>query len=106
MAASQVPERRRHPRVCLPFPAAVEGVDVSGRPFRAETVLDDLSVGGVYVRLAERVGRDAVLMITARFSRVAGRGIIVRLTGKVMRVEPRPGGLFGVAVAVEDRQLL
>ena len=106
MSSSHDPERRRHPRVCLPFPASVEGVDEGGKPFRAETALDDLSAGGVYLRLAERVLPDAVLTVTARFSMVPSRGIVVRLTGRVLRVEPKPGGAFGVAVLAEGRQIL
>jgi hypothetical protein len=68
MSGSHGHERRRHPRVCLPFPASVEGVDEDGEPFRAETVLDDLSAGGVYLRLVERVRPGSVLTVTARFS--------------------------------------
>ena len=106
MSDSHDPERRRHPRVHLPFPASVEGVDDGGEPFRVETALDDLSAGGVYLRLHKRVRPGAVLTVTARFSRVPGRGIVVRMTGKALRVEPKPGGAFGVAVLAEERRIL
>jgi hypothetical protein len=106
LSTSHIPERRRHPRICLPFPAAVVGQTDGGEAFRAETVLDDLSVGGVYLRLLEGVPLGACVSITARFSVVTDRGLVARLEGKVVRVDPKPGGVFGVAVAVEDRQIL
>ena len=46
------------------------------------------------------------MAVTARFSSVPGRGIAVRMTGKALRVEPRPGGAFRVAVLAEDRRIL
>ena len=93
-------------RVHLPFPASVEGVNDGGEPFRVDTVLDDISVGGVYLRLTERVSPEAVLMIKARFSVVTNRGLVVGMMGKVLRVEPKPGGVLGVAVAVEQKRIL
>jgi hypothetical protein len=106
LSIEHVPERRRDRRFRLPFPASVEGLNDAGEPFRAETVLEDMSAGGVYLRLTDRVAEGAGLTVTARFSVVTMKGLVVRLEGKVVRVEPKPGGEFGVAVAVERRQIL
>lgn len=78
----------------------------AGEPFHVQTVLDDMSAGGIYLRMIDRVAEGAELSVTARFSVVTNKGLVVRLEGKVVRVEPRPGGAFGVAVAVERRQIL
>ena len=99
-------ERRRNLRIRLPFPATVAGQTAGGRAFQVDTVLDDLSVGGVYLRLVESVPLGAGVSITTRFSPVTDGGLVVRLQGKVVRVEPKPGGAFGVAVAVEAKQIL
>ena len=36
-------ERRSKPRIYIPFPATVQGVDESGNPFEVDTVIDNLS---------------------------------------------------------------
>ncbi|MBC7932770.1 MAG: PilZ domain-containing protein [Rubrivivax sp.] len=103
MAESFFAERRRHLRICLPFPATVEGLNEEGAPFQFDTLLDDLSAGGLYLRVVEHVKKDNELSVTARLSTVTNRGVVVRLTGKVLRVEPKPGGAFGVAMRIEER---
>lgn len=40
-------ERRLRPRIGLPFAVTVRGVDVKGQPLDIDTVLDNLSVGGL-----------------------------------------------------------
>jgi hypothetical protein len=106
LSTAHFPERRRHPRVHLPFPASVEGVSDAGESFRVQTILDDMSVDGIYLRLTDRVAEGAEVCVTARFSVVADKGLVVRLVGKVVRVEPKPGGAFGVAMEVEKRRIL
>ena len=106
MATPDTADRRQHLRIALPFPATVEGVNDGGRPFECATVTDDLSAGGVYLRVAERVREASEITVTARLSVATKRGMVVRLKGKVLRVEPKPGGAYGVAVRVEDRRIL
>ena len=51
-------ERRQHSRLSEPFPVLVRGVDAGGEAFESNTVLDDFSAGGLYVRLRWRVERQ------------------------------------------------
>jgi hypothetical protein len=106
MAEFKSGERRQHPRVCLPFPATVEGVNEEGVAFHADTILDDLSVGGLYLRVVERVRENSELSIETRLSTVADRGIVLSLKGRVLRVDPKPGGAYGVAMLIEERHYL
>ena len=97
-------DRRRKPRIYEPFPARVRGVDWRGDPFEVEAVLDNLSAGGLYLRLKRRMEAGAKLFI---FFRLATRltpeakGLGVAARSRVLRSDPLPNGAFGVAVAFE-----
>jgi c-di-GMP-binding flagellar brake protein YcgR len=106
MASTHPAERRRHLRIALPFPATVEGTNEEGEPFECGTVTDDLSAGGVYLRVAERVREGAEVSVTARLSVSAARGMVVRLRGRVLRAEEKPGGACVLAVRVEESSIL
>jgi c-di-GMP-binding flagellar brake protein YcgR len=99
-------ERRRHPRVSLPFPVTVQGTDEAGEPFQFSTILDDLSAGGLRLRLMRRMRTDSELLVTARLSINPEQGAVVALQGKVLRVEPESGGVYGVAVRIEQHTFL
>jgi hypothetical protein len=99
-------ERRRHVRIYSPFPAVVDGLNEEGKTFRVSTVLDDISAGGLYMRLMERVREGAEVSVTVRLSAVTDRGMVVRLKGDVLRAERKPGGALGVAMRIEDRKIL
>ena len=58
MAVASGGERRQHPRLSEPFPVLVRGVDAYGEALEINTVLDDFSAGGLYVRLRWRVERQ------------------------------------------------
>ncbi len=94
-------ERRAGVRVELRFPVTVRGVDAVGEPLDIDTVLDNVSRGGLYLRLPRRVELGAQLTVGIRVSerweekpaaRIATRGV-------VLRVESKPGGEHGMAVA-------
>ena len=93
-------ERRGRPRVEQPFPVTVRGVDAMGEPLDIDTVLDNMSVGGLYVRIPRRIEPGARLAVGIRLSerwderpaaRVATRGV-------VLRVDSKPDGEHGLAV--------
>jgi hypothetical protein len=92
-------ERRRKPRIATPFPAIVRGVNEAGEAFEVESVLDNISSGGLYVRLGQRVKKKTKLEFFIRMSAAANAGAaMVQARGIVLRVEARPAGLFGLAV--------
>jgi hypothetical protein len=66
-----------------------------------DTWLDNLSGGGMFVRIPRRVKHGARLSVGIRFSEAGTSGRVPRVAGRgvVLRVEPTPDGLFGVALA-------
>lgn len=99
-------ERRRKPRIYEPFPATVRGVDESSHSFEATTVLDNLSTGGLYLRLPQRVGKEAEVSVISRLSTVPEQGAVVAMRGRVVRSEPQADGSCGIAVMIKQRQFL
>ena len=102
-------DRRSTPRIELPFLATVRGLDRRGERFTLETVVDNLSPCGLYLRLARPVEPRATLFVVVRFApagsaAVAAPGVAVR--GVVRRAELRPGGVWGVAVAFMRHRFL
>ena len=55
---------------------------------------------------AERVREGAEVSVTARLSVSTDRGMVVRLRGRVLRAEGKPGGAYGLAVQVEESNIL
>jgi hypothetical protein len=102
-------ERRGAVRVAIPFPATVRGMDQTGDRFTLDTVLDNLSSTGLYLRLARLVEPGAALFIVVRLTvvpaqQVAGASVAVR--GVVLRSELQPSGMCGVAVRFTRHRFL
>lgn len=101
-------ERRSKSRIYDPFPATVRGVDVSGTPFQGKTVIDNISTGGLYLRLMQRLERRTTLYIVVQLSntQIDGEpGLRLHLSGEVLRVEPRVGGACGFAISIKHNRL-
>ena len=99
----------RRLRLYGPFPARVRGVDASGETFKADAAVDDISAGGMYLRIGRRVESGATLFVVTQFSpswAAEVRAPRVALRGRVLRVEPRPAGVYGVAVAITRHRFL
>lgn len=94
-------DRRHKPRICEPFFTSVRGIDADGKEFEANTLLDNISVSGLYLRLSRRVNTGARLFVIIHLSAClpdggfAGRAA---LSGIVLRSEPRSGELWGLAL--------
>lgn len=102
-------ERRRHPRLYEHFPTRVRSVDASGTAFQADTVLNDVSAGGLCVRLVQCVASGATLFAVVRFSTAgdpAAPAPRVAVRGVVLRVEPQPDGRWGVGVQITRHRFL
>ena len=102
-------ERRSKARIQNPFPAIVRGRDANGRSFEIQTSLDNLSARGLYLRMAPRVRVGAKLfvviaLVAAPPEEIASPRVAVRAT--VLRVEPQPGGEFGIAVSFTRHRFL
>lgn len=102
-------EQRKNIRIRIPFPAVVEGIDVAGKQFKFDTVLDNLSKDGLYIRILPWVEQGSELDIVFRLSGSAVKEPSqprVAVHGKVIRVEEKPGGACGVAVHFEPARFL
>jgi hypothetical protein len=98
------PERRRTPRIEVPFPAIVRGVDVDAQAFETHTALDNLSCYGLYLRLAQQVAPGMRLFVVIRLS-VAPNANCIALRGVVLRMEPRTG-VFGISVGFTHHRFI
>jgi hypothetical protein len=92
-------ERRGKLRVSTPFHAIVRGINASGKRFEFETMLDNVSASGAYVRVTERVNQYSKLSLLIELSQSEeAPGPSVEAEGVVLRLEPGSNGFFGLAV--------
>jgi hypothetical protein len=103
-------ERRRTERSYATHPVLVRGADAEGCRFRATTVVDDLSAGGLYMQLPQRVNPGAPLLMEIRFVDATrgstGEWLRIASRGIVRRAEERPPGLWGLGVEFTSYRLL
>jgi hypothetical protein len=100
IAIGEEVERRKKPRIYIPFLIRVRGVDAEGKAFTVDTVGNDISTGGLYLQLPFRVNRGEKLFAVIRLSTSRDEDALrVAARGRVVRVEPRPQESYGVAVA-------
>ena len=101
-------ERRKKPRVCNPFGVMVRSVNAKGEAFTSETVVDNLSAGGMYVRIPERVPKGARVFSVLQFpvaSTGHPAGSRVALTGVALRSD-QGLRLSGLAVTFKRHRFL
>jgi hypothetical protein len=102
-------ERRSKPRIKGSFPAVVHGVDAGNETFQIETTIDNLSAGGLYLRLRQRLEPGTTLFVVTSLSthgRANASAPRLALHGVVVRAELTPGGKCGVAVALSNYRFL
>ena len=103
-AGYRVADRRRKPRTHEPFGARVRGIDGRGDPFDLEAALDNLSAGGLYMRLKRHVEEGLPIFIFLQLATrlmPGSKGLRVAAHGRVLRSEPGPDGSCGIAVVFE-----
>jgi c-di-GMP-binding flagellar brake protein YcgR len=103
------PERRSKPRIDIPFPARVQGVDANGESFEIDSLLDNLSAGGLYLRMARTLNQGAQLLVLVQLSvnsfdepgasQIEARGVI-------LRAELQADGACGVAVGFTKHRFI
>lgn len=101
-------DRREKVRICLPFPAVVDGVNISGEHFKVDTVLDNLSKDGLYLRIFPCVaqGSEINVVFCLTTSPVEPSSPKVSVKGMVLRVDDKPGGACGVAVQFKSPRFI
>jgi|SRR5262245_26761840 len=100
--------RRKKPRLYLPLPVTVQGTDSSGKPFVVDTVLENISAGGAYIRMSNRMELGTNVRVLVRFSTSPDRsqGARVAAHGNVIRIDENKYGTFGVAILFTNHRFL
>jgi c-di-GMP-binding flagellar brake protein YcgR len=102
-------ERRQKPRIDIPFSARVSGLDANGQAFETNSVLDNFSAGGLYLRMARSLKQGAELLVLVELpTALAGDegATQIEAQGVILRAEPQPNGGCGVAVAFTKHRFL
>jgi len=102
-------ERRKKPRLAFPFPVRIRGSDAMGRLFETNTVLDNLSADGLYVRLMRRVNPGARMFFLIQFSVNEMAELTTSLlaaTGYVCRAESQSEGGWGLGVQLSKHRFM
>ena len=104
-AAPQQIERRAQPRIYRPFPTRVCGITSDGEAFEIDTVVDNLSASGSYLRIGLPLEMGATVLLRVRLCRDGASGPIADIQGVVVRTEPQPEGVFGIALSFRHYRL-
>lgn len=102
-------DRRRNLRIYEHFVLKVRGVDAEGVTFDIDTVVENLSSGGLYFRLKQRVALGETLFFVIYMSSVKEEkraAPVVAAHGKVIRSETKGVGSYGMGVAFYHHRFL
>lgn len=97
-------DRRKKPRICVPFHATVRGVNNEGEKFAIDTVLDNVSGNSLYVRMMPGVEKGtsvAIEIVLHKPLQATEEGSRLLIDGVVIRTEEKAGGVLGVAVGFD-----
>ena len=100
-SVGNIMDRRRTPRIYEAFPIMIRAVDAKGEAFQLDATVDNVSAGGLYVRLGRMVERGAKMFMVIRLSADSnGCAQAMRVAALCIarRVEPQPDGRYGLAV--------
>ena len=106
--AAWVTDRRISARIDAPYPVRLRGLDGDGRTFKEQTILENLSGGGLYLRLGRKLLEGTSVSLAVRLSAVPSRDIpavLLAARGSVLRVEAQADGSYGVAVEFRRRRI-
>ncbi len=98
-------ERRQSQRIDESLLVQISGVDEDGQAFQSVTLTDNLSAGGLFMRLARCLTPGMKLSVSVRFNaNPSSDALAVTLTaiGEVLRAAMLPDGTCGVAVAFNE----
>ena len=102
------PERRNRLRISGPYPARVRGRAADGARFDEDTFVDNLSARGLYLKLEHAVAQGAKIFLVVQLA--TGPDDLppprVAIRGSVARVEPKPGGGYGLAIMISGHRFL
>jgi hypothetical protein len=104
-SVAQSDDKRKKPRICVPFHATVRGMNNEGEEFIVETVLDNVSSDGLYMRMMPSIKEGTTLSIDILLHKplhVTEEASRILVNGVVLRTDNKAGGVSGVAVAFHN----
>lgn len=104
-AGAAVLERRAKPRISQAFPTRVLGLDSDGRPFDCNIELENISSGGVYLRIPRTLKIDDQMNLVVQFSN-GRQGATASMIASVLRVEPGLDGLNGFGLKIKRYEFI
>lgn len=99
-------ERRHKARISEPFPARIWGIDSSDLPFNVDSVVDNISSSGVYLKTPRAVDIGSKVKLIVHFLSGPTSGVTASLQGRVLRSESQDDGKYGLAMAVSKHRFL
>lgn len=101
-------ERRESARISTPFPVTVQGVDAGGAAFQLDTIVDNISTGGLCLRLTQALlpGTPVNFMVQLAAAQAAGeQALWLSGYGVVRHVQPKDGSAFSHGIEFKHRCL-
>ena len=102
-------ERRTKPRIPVAYPALVRGDDTTNDRFQEEALVDNVSAGGLYLRVKHPVTPGSSLFITLRFSSLPpkqAQAPCLAALAMVLRADDRQDGTCGLALKFQRHRFL
>ncbi len=96
-------------RIRISFPVKLRSIDAGGEALEIEGVIDNLSTGGLFMRLPRHIAMDARVFAVIRLSRSRdpeAPGARVAIRGVVLRSEQQSDGSCGIAVGFKRYRFL
>jgi hypothetical protein len=103
---SRTQERRLKARISEPFPARIWGVDSGDLPFNVDSVVDNISSTGVYVKSSRDVSVGSEVKLIVHLLSGPASGVTASLQGKILRSESQADGRYGLAIAISKHRFL
>ena len=95
-------ERRRSLRISVPFPVRIRGISSTGRHLEAYTELENLSAGGLFLKMTQDIRNWKHLRVILWLSLTGNPETpapVVAARAEVLRIEAHPDQRLGFAVA-------
>jgi PilZ domain len=102
MYSTQKSVCREKPRIKVSFPARLRTVGTTSEVLEMDGQVENVSGGGLYLRLPHSLGQNTKVNVVFRFSHVSDAttpAARVAVRGVVLRADPLPDGSCGVALA-------
>jgi hypothetical protein len=110
LSNAQTTDRRAKARISCSYPAVVQGWDTSGRKFRTNATLTNLSASGVCLVLSAEIQTARRLFVLFRCSSTGPLGKtmapLIAMETKLVRTEPSSSGMQVVALKIQRNRFL